>query len=71
VIELFGGRLQIAWGRREWELQAKTEGGYLHWSGPPFLTKRQALRGLKAWRGYDFFSDAQAVNVRTGWRLHG
>lgn len=71
VIELFRGRLHIAWGRRDWELQATTEGGYLHWSGPPFLTKRQALRGLKAWKGYDFFSNVAAVNVRTGWRING
>lgn len=71
MIELFGGRLHLAWGRREWELQAQTEGGYTHWSGPPFLTHRQALRGLKAWRDYDFFSCAEAVNVRTGWRVKG
>jgi hypothetical protein len=71
MIELFDGRLHIAWGRREWELQAKTEGGYLHWSGPPFLTREEALRGLEAWRVYDFFTDVVAVNVRTGWRLNG
>ena len=69
MIELFGGRLHIAWGRREWELQAKTEGGYVHWSGPPFLTLEQARRGLEAWAGYDFFSDVVAVNVRTGERV--
>lgn len=69
MIELFGGRLHIAWGRREWELQAKTEAGYTHWSGPPFLTRRQALRGLAVWKGYDFFFDVEAVNVRTGWRI--
>lgn len=71
MISLFHGRLHIAWGKREWELQAKTEGGYLHWSGPPFLTYRQARRGLKAWKGYDFFDNPQAVNVRTGWRISG
>lgn len=69
MIELFGGRLHITWGRREWELQAKTEAGYLHWSGPPFLTRGEAARGLKAWRWFDFFFDVKAVNVRTGERL--
>lgn len=69
MIELFGGRLHIAWGRREWELQARTESGYVHWSGPPYLTHREALRGLRVWKGYDFFFDVSAVNVRTGWRI--
>lgn len=71
MIELFGGLLHIAWGRREWELQAKTEGGYLHWSGPPFLTKAEARRGLKAWSAFGFFEDVVAVNVRTGWKIRG
>lgn len=64
------GPLQVGWGEREWELQAVTESGYLHWSGPPFLTRGEAKRGLAAWRSYAFFSDVRAMNVRTGERLN-
>lgn len=66
MIELFRGALRISWGAREWELQAPTLGGYLHWSGPPYLTEREAIAALPAWKAYDFFTDAYAVNVRTG-----
>lgn len=69
MISLFCGRLHIAWGRREWELQANKENGAFRWSGPPYLTRREALRGLEIWKGYDFFSKVSAVNVRTGWRI--
>ena len=61
--------VHLAWGRREWEIQAKTEGGYFHWSGPPYLTHREAREALPVWRGFDFFLGVEAVNVRTGWRI--
>lgn len=71
MIELFRGVLRISWGYREWELQAKTIGGYLHWSGPPFLTEREAIAALPSWKTYDFFTEARAVNVRTGRTIEG
>jgi hypothetical protein len=61
--------IHVEFGKRDWELQANTESGYLHWTGPPFMTKRQALRVLPVWKGYDFFSDVAAVNVRSGERV--
>lgn len=69
MIAWLRARLHFAWGVREWELQAKTEAGYLHWSGPPFLTKREAREALSTWKRFDFFFDVVAVNVRTGWRI--
>ena len=70
MIVLFGRRLHIAWGRREWELQGWTEGASIpNWSGPPFLTREEARRGLADWQQYDFFTGVKALNVRTGERL--
>lgn len=70
MISLFDGRFHITWGRREWELQATERNlGYRLWSGPPFLTRAEARRGLRAWRYFDFLHNVRAVNVRTGERL--
>lgn len=69
MIRFLREHVHVTWGRREWELQARTEGGYLHWSGPPFLTRGEARRALSVWKGYDFFENVAAVNVRTGWRI--
>jgi hypothetical protein len=65
-------RVHLAFGRREWEIQAteKRAGSYLAagllWSGPPYLTKAEALAALPAWQRMDFIANAVAVNIRTG-----
>lgn len=71
MIEFFKGRLHIAWGRREWELQGWGENhGPVNFSGHPYLTKREARKGRELWRSDRYlFESVKAINVRTGERL--
>lgn len=71
MIELFGGRLHIAWGKREWEMHAVKDGYLVNYSGPPYLTKGEAKSALKTWKWFDFWDEAKATNIRTGERIHG
>lgn len=58
--------MHLNFGKREWELQAFVAGRMVNYSGPPYLTRGEARRGLEA--PY-VPADLRAVNVRTGDRL--
>lgn len=64
-------RIHLTFGRREWEIQAVKDGHLDNYSGPPYLTKGEAKRALKAWKWFDFWDEAKATNVRTGEKLRG
>lgn len=61
------GLVHVSIGQREWEIQAHNEQGYLaNYSGPPYLTKREAQQGRQLLRGMNIYDQIVVRNVRTG-----